>query len=138
MCVCVCVVTKVSVYGFMTPDYMKYSDHYYDQNHHPVVFYVNHDFQMEKALWQRLHQAGLIQLYMRQWRQLTGNDIITVAGRRHWSRKWDRSGNSHPPLGELREADVDVMVQAGVDQTFIYANCSLADLVWLANHQKAP
>lgn len=65
-CVCVCVVTKVSVYGFMTPDYMKYSDHYYDQNHHPVVFYVNHDFQMEKALWQRLHQAGLIQLYMRQ------------------------------------------------------------------------
>uniref|UniRef100_H3BZW8 alpha-N-acetylgalactosaminide alpha-2,6-sialyltransferase n=1 Tax=Tetraodon nigroviridis TaxID=99883 RepID=H3BZW8_TETNG len=57
---------QVSVYGFMTPDYTKYSDHYYDRDHHPVVFYVNHDFKMEMALWQRLHQAGLIRLYMRQ------------------------------------------------------------------------
>ncbi|CAG03051.1 unnamed protein product, partial [Tetraodon nigroviridis] len=56
---------QVSVYGFMTPDYTKYSDHYYDRDHHPVVFYVNHDFKMEMALWQRLHQAGLIRLYMR-------------------------------------------------------------------------
>lgn len=57
---------KVSVYGFMTPDYTKYSDHYYDKNYHPVVFYANHDLQMEMALWQRLHQAGLLRLYTRQ------------------------------------------------------------------------
>ncbi|TWW82051.1 Alpha-N-acetylgalactosaminide alpha-2,6-sialyltransferase 2 [Takifugu flavidus] len=57
---------KVSAYGFMTPDYMKYSDHYYDNNYHPVGFYINHDLRMEMALWQRLHQAGLIQLYMHQ------------------------------------------------------------------------
>ncbi|XP_056898387.1 alpha-N-acetylgalactosaminide alpha-2,6-sialyltransferase 2-like [Takifugu flavidus] len=57
---------KVSAYGFMTPDYMKYSDHYYDKKQKSVVFFKNHDLRMEMALWQRLHQAGLIQLYMRQ------------------------------------------------------------------------
>lgn len=63
----VCVLPmEVSVYGFMTPDYARYSDHYYDRKYHPVVFYVNHDFKMEMALWQRLHQAGLIRLYMRR------------------------------------------------------------------------
>ncbi|TWW82052.1 Alpha-N-acetylgalactosaminide alpha-2,6-sialyltransferase 2 [Takifugu flavidus] len=57
---------KVSAYGFMTPDYMKYSDHYYDKKQKSVVFFKNHDLRMEMALWQRLHQAGLIQLYMHQ------------------------------------------------------------------------
>ncbi|XP_044034397.1 alpha-N-acetylgalactosaminide alpha-2,6-sialyltransferase 2 isoform X2 [Siniperca chuatsi] len=55
---------KVSAYGFMTPDFKNYSDHYYDSKYHPVGFYVNHDLQMETTLWQQLHQAGLIQLYM--------------------------------------------------------------------------
>lgn len=62
---CVCVVTKVSAYGFMTPDYAKYSDHYYDSDFHLVGFYVNHDLRLEMGLWQRLHRAGLIRLYMR-------------------------------------------------------------------------
>lgn len=57
--------TKVNAYGFMTPDYAKYSDHYYDSDFHPVGFYVNHDLRMEMGLWQRLHRAGLIRLYMR-------------------------------------------------------------------------
>ncbi|KAL7869591.1 hypothetical protein AOLI_G00135790 [Acnodon oligacanthus] len=56
---------QVSAYGFMTSDYNKYSDHYYDKTHHPVHFYANHDLRMELMLWQQLHQAGLIQLYMR-------------------------------------------------------------------------
>ncbi|XP_045924723.1 alpha-N-acetylgalactosaminide alpha-2,6-sialyltransferase 2 isoform X1 [Micropterus dolomieu] len=56
--------SKVSAYGFMTPDYKSYSDHYFDIKHHPVAFFANHDMRMELTLWQRLHQAGLIQLYM--------------------------------------------------------------------------
>ncbi|KAG8008843.1 Alpha-N-acetylgalactosaminide alpha-2 [Nibea albiflora] len=55
---------KVSAYGFMTPDYKNYSDHYYDSSFHPVGFFINHDLRMEMDLWQQLHQAGLIQLYM--------------------------------------------------------------------------
>ncbi|XP_074475485.1 alpha-N-acetylgalactosaminide alpha-2,6-sialyltransferase 2 [Sebastes fasciatus] len=56
---------QVSAYGFMTPDYRKYSDHYYDSIYHPVGFFINHDLRMEMTLWQQLHQAGLVQLYMR-------------------------------------------------------------------------
>ncbi|XP_066521339.1 alpha-N-acetylgalactosaminide alpha-2,6-sialyltransferase 2 [Hoplias malabaricus] len=56
---------EVSAYGFMTSDYSAYSDHYYDKTHHPVHFYANHDLRMELMLWQQLHQAGLIRLYMR-------------------------------------------------------------------------
>ncbi|XP_036408654.1 alpha-N-acetylgalactosaminide alpha-2,6-sialyltransferase 2-like [Megalops cyprinoides] len=56
---------QVSAYGFVTPDFMRYSDHYYDQAFRRLVFYVNHDMQMEMQLWQQLHQAGLIKLYMR-------------------------------------------------------------------------
>ncbi|XP_026868875.2 alpha-N-acetylgalactosaminide alpha-2,6-sialyltransferase 2 isoform X1 [Electrophorus electricus] len=56
---------QVSAYGFMTPDYDKYSDHYYDRTNSTVQFYVNHDLRLELSLWQQLHQAGLIELYMR-------------------------------------------------------------------------
>ncbi|KAK5851295.1 hypothetical protein PBY51_002098 [Eleginops maclovinus] len=55
---------QVSAYGFMTPDFKKYSDHYFDNVYHPVGFFVNHDFRMELSLWQQLHKAGLIKLYM--------------------------------------------------------------------------
>ncbi|XP_018522126.1 LOW QUALITY PROTEIN: alpha-N-acetylgalactosaminide alpha-2,6-sialyltransferase 2 [Lates calcarifer] len=55
---------QVNAYGFMTPDYKSYSDHYYDSSYHPVGFFINHDLHMEMTLWQQLHQAGLIQLYM--------------------------------------------------------------------------
>lgn len=57
---------QVSAYGFMTPDYRNYSDHYYDKDYHKVAFYANHDMRMEMTVWQRLHKAGLITLYMRQ------------------------------------------------------------------------
>ncbi|XP_026207440.1 alpha-N-acetylgalactosaminide alpha-2,6-sialyltransferase 2 [Anabas testudineus] len=55
---------QVSAYGFMTPDYKNYSDHYYDTSYHPVGFFINHDLRMEMSLWQRLHEARLMQLYM--------------------------------------------------------------------------
>uniref|UniRef100_UPI0037E98A45 alpha-N-acetylgalactosaminide alpha-2,6-sialyltransferase 2 n=1 Tax=Semicossyphus pulcher TaxID=241346 RepID=UPI0037E98A45 len=55
---------KVSAYGFMTPDYKEYSDHYYDRSYHKVAFYINHDLQLEMALWQQLHKEGLMRLYM--------------------------------------------------------------------------
>jgi len=50
----------------MTPDYTLYSDHYYDKQRHPVHFYANHDMRMEMRLWQELHQAGLMNIFMRQ------------------------------------------------------------------------
>ncbi|KAM6896923.1 alpha-N-acetylgalactosaminide alpha-2,6-sialyltransferase 2 [Xenentodon cancila] len=55
---------QVSAYGFMTPDYKNYSDHYFDSTYHPVAFFINHDLRMEMALWQQLHHSGLIRLYM--------------------------------------------------------------------------
>ncbi|XP_029311358.1 LOW QUALITY PROTEIN: alpha-N-acetylgalactosaminide alpha-2,6-sialyltransferase 2 [Cottoperca gobio] len=57
---------QVSAYGFMTPDFKDYSDHYYDNSYRPVGFFINHDLRMEMILWQQLHQAGLIRLYMRK------------------------------------------------------------------------
>ena len=49
----------------MTPDYSKYSDHYFDRTYHRVVFYANHEFRLELKMWQQLHKAGLMRLYMR-------------------------------------------------------------------------
>ncbi|KAL1264671.1 hypothetical protein QQF64_005026 [Cirrhinus molitorella] len=57
---------QVDAYGFMTPDYTLYSDHYYDKTRHAVHFYANHDMRMEMRLWQELHKAGLMNLFMRQ------------------------------------------------------------------------
>ncbi|MGH0125457.1 UNVERIFIED_CONTAM: hypothetical protein FKN15_019083 [Acipenser sinensis] len=58
--------SEVSAYGFMTPNYAKFSDHYYDYIYRKVAFYINHDLRMEMRLWQQLHEAGIIQLYMRE------------------------------------------------------------------------
>ncbi|XP_037547613.1 alpha-N-acetylgalactosaminide alpha-2,6-sialyltransferase 2 [Nematolebias whitei] len=57
---------QVSAYGFMTPDFQRYSDHYFDSTYHQVGFFINHDLRMELTLWQQLHKAGLLQLYMRR------------------------------------------------------------------------
>uniref|UniRef100_A0A803KFD5 alpha-N-acetylgalactosaminide alpha-2,6-sialyltransferase n=1 Tax=Xenopus tropicalis TaxID=8364 RepID=A0A803KFD5_XENTR len=46
---------KVSAYGFMTDDFYKYSDHYYDVKSSPIKFYANHDFRLEKHLWKHLN-----------------------------------------------------------------------------------
>uniref|UniRef100_A0A3Q3MFC1 alpha-N-acetylgalactosaminide alpha-2,6-sialyltransferase n=1 Tax=Labrus bergylta TaxID=56723 RepID=A0A3Q3MFC1_9LABR len=57
---------EVSAYGFMTPGYEKFSRYYYDKGLRPVGFTTNHDLKMELVLWQQLHQAGLMRLYMRE------------------------------------------------------------------------
>ncbi|XP_071968600.1 alpha-N-acetylgalactosaminide alpha-2,6-sialyltransferase 2-like isoform X2 [Engystomops pustulosus] len=56
---------QVSAYGFMTPNYATFSDHYYDRVYRRVVFYANHSYLREMKLWQKLHNAGVIKLYMR-------------------------------------------------------------------------
>ncbi|KAG8565618.1 hypothetical protein GDO81_012920 [Engystomops pustulosus] len=55
----------VSAYGFMTEDFKNYADHYYDKTKTNLVFYVNHDFLLEKDLWALLHEKNIIKLYMR-------------------------------------------------------------------------
>ncbi|XP_040186883.1 alpha-N-acetylgalactosaminide alpha-2,6-sialyltransferase 2 [Rana temporaria] len=56
---------QVSAFGFMTPNYQKFSDHYFDVIYRKVAFYANHNFRKEMQLWQDLHKAGIITLYMR-------------------------------------------------------------------------
>uniref|UniRef100_A0A3Q3FI74 alpha-N-acetylgalactosaminide alpha-2,6-sialyltransferase n=1 Tax=Kryptolebias marmoratus TaxID=37003 RepID=A0A3Q3FI74_KRYMA len=56
----------VSAYGFMTPDYSKYSNYYferYTKTH--VVFYANHDYILEKNLWKKLHDKKILKLFQR-------------------------------------------------------------------------
>nr|XP_036268224.1 alpha-N-acetylgalactosaminide alpha-2,6-sialyltransferase 1 [Pipistrellus kuhlii] len=56
---------QVSAYGFITAGHERFSDHYYDREWRRTVFYVNHDFRLERALWKRLHDEGIIRLYQR-------------------------------------------------------------------------
>ncbi|XP_034069851.1 alpha-N-acetylgalactosaminide alpha-2,6-sialyltransferase 1-like [Gymnodraco acuticeps] len=55
----------VSAYGFMTEDYSKYSNYYYEKIKKRVVFYANHDYLMEKDLWKSLHNTKILKLYQR-------------------------------------------------------------------------
>lgn len=57
--------TQVSAYGFITEGHERFSDHYYDRSWKKTVFYINHDFALERALWKRLHDEGIIRLYQR-------------------------------------------------------------------------
>nr|XP_055032006.1 alpha-N-acetylgalactosaminide alpha-2,6-sialyltransferase 2-like [Misgurnus anguillicaudatus] len=56
---------QVDAYGYMTPNWTSFSDHYYDRKIKPVRFYANHDMRMEMRLWKQLHEAGLINLFTR-------------------------------------------------------------------------
>ncbi|XP_029455073.1 alpha-N-acetylgalactosaminide alpha-2,6-sialyltransferase 2-like isoform X2 [Rhinatrema bivittatum] len=57
---------EVSAYGFITHDYDKYSEHYYDKTYRNFSFVLNHNFNLEMELWQKLHKNGIIKLYSRQ------------------------------------------------------------------------
>ncbi|XP_077611020.1 alpha-N-acetylgalactosaminide alpha-2,6-sialyltransferase 1 [Crocuta crocuta] len=56
---------QVSAYGFITEGHEQFSDHYYDKSWEKTVFYINHDFPLERTLWKRLHDEGIIRLYQR-------------------------------------------------------------------------
>ncbi|XP_055006249.1 alpha-N-acetylgalactosaminide alpha-2,6-sialyltransferase 1-like [Boleophthalmus pectinirostris] len=56
---------QVDAYGFITDDYKQYSNYYYERGAKTrVVFYINHNYDQERALWRRLHDLGVIHLYM--------------------------------------------------------------------------
>ncbi|TFK01613.1 E3 ubiquitin/ISG15 ligase TRIM25 [Platysternon megacephalum] len=54
---------RVSAYGFITDGYQKYSDHYYDKERQRLIFYTNHDFDLERRVWKKLHDANVMKLY---------------------------------------------------------------------------
>ncbi|NWW32762.1 SIA7A sialyltransferase, partial [Panurus biarmicus] len=56
---------RVSAYGYITEGHEKYSDHYYDKNWKHLIFYINHDFNLEKRVWKRLHDENIMKLYQR-------------------------------------------------------------------------
>ncbi|XP_034646393.1 alpha-N-acetylgalactosaminide alpha-2,6-sialyltransferase 1 isoform X2 [Trachemys scripta elegans] len=56
---------RVSAYGFITDGYQKYSDHYYDKERKRLIFYTNHDFDLERRVWKKLHDANVMKLYQR-------------------------------------------------------------------------
>ncbi|KAM8787315.1 alpha-N-acetylgalactosaminide alpha-2,6-sialyltransferase 2 isoform 3-T3 [Rhynchonycteris naso] len=56
---------QVSAFGFITNNYWKFSDHYFERIKKPLIFYANHDLPLEAALWRDLHKAGILQLYQR-------------------------------------------------------------------------
>ncbi|XP_062825447.1 alpha-N-acetylgalactosaminide alpha-2,6-sialyltransferase 1, partial [Anolis carolinensis] len=56
---------KVSAYGYITEGYQKYSDHYYDKQWKRLIFYTNHDFDLERKVWKRLHDEQIMKLYQR-------------------------------------------------------------------------
>ncbi|EDL34592.1 alpha-N-acetylgalactosaminide alpha-2,6-sialyltransferase 2 [Mus musculus] len=56
---------QVSAYGFITNNYQKYSDHYFEREKKPLIFYANHDLSLEASLWRDLHNAGILWLYQR-------------------------------------------------------------------------
>ncbi|KAM4843271.1 alpha-N-acetylgalactosaminide alpha-2,6-sialyltransferase 1 [Thomomys bottae] len=64
---------KVSAYGFITEGHERFSDHYYDTSWKRLIFYINHDFALERKVWKQLHDEGIIWLYQRpQNTELTG------------------------------------------------------------------
>ncbi|XP_009880706.1 PREDICTED: alpha-N-acetylgalactosaminide alpha-2,6-sialyltransferase 1 [Charadrius vociferus] len=56
---------QVSAYGYITEGHEKYSDHYYDQHWKRLIFYINHDFDLEKQVWKKLHNENIMKLYQR-------------------------------------------------------------------------
>ncbi|KAM6896974.1 alpha-N-acetylgalactosaminide alpha-2,6-sialyltransferase 1-like [Xenentodon cancila] len=56
----------VSAYGFMTEDYSKYSNYYFERFiKSNVIFFINHDYIMEKNLWKSFHDRKIMKLYQR-------------------------------------------------------------------------
>nr|XP_046213501.1 alpha-N-acetylgalactosaminide alpha-2,6-sialyltransferase 1-like [Oncorhynchus gorbuscha] len=57
----------VDAYGFITEDHDKYPNYYVERNSKTkVIFYSNHDYNLEIKTWKKLHDAEIIRLYQRQ------------------------------------------------------------------------
>ncbi|XP_078461388.1 alpha-N-acetylgalactosaminide alpha-2,6-sialyltransferase 2-like [Lampetra planeri] len=56
---------EVSAYGFITSNFRKFPDHYFDKKQ-KLVFYVNHDLSLEKKLWKKLNDLDIMKLYRRK------------------------------------------------------------------------
>ncbi|KAL7869462.1 hypothetical protein AOLI_G00134500 [Acnodon oligacanthus] len=57
----------VNVYGFITADHHKYFNYYFDKGvKTSVVFFINHDYNLEIQTWKKLHDSGIINLYQRK------------------------------------------------------------------------
>lgn len=57
----------VDVYGFITEDHSEYSNYYFERREKTrVIFYLNHDYNLEMKTWKKLHDAKIIKLYQRK------------------------------------------------------------------------
>lgn len=55
---------QVDAYGFMSEEFKKYSNYYYDKYVKTrVIFYSNHDYILEKNTWKNLHNSKILNLY---------------------------------------------------------------------------
>uniref|UniRef100_A0A8C4WSV2 alpha-N-acetylgalactosaminide alpha-2,6-sialyltransferase n=1 Tax=Eptatretus burgeri TaxID=7764 RepID=A0A8C4WSV2_EPTBU len=59
-------ISNVSALGFLTENYNNFSSYYCDRTYTKFMHYADHSFNQEKALWQRLHDAGVLQLFTRR------------------------------------------------------------------------
>ncbi|KAJ0060678.1 hypothetical protein NL108_017203 [Boleophthalmus pectinirostris] len=56
---------QVDAYGFITDDHKKYSNYYFERvTNTGVIFVANHNYNLERKLWRRLHDLGIINLYL--------------------------------------------------------------------------
>ncbi|XP_057682816.1 alpha-N-acetylgalactosaminide alpha-2,6-sialyltransferase 1-like isoform X2 [Corythoichthys intestinalis] len=56
----------VDAYGFITRDYSKYSNYYFQRDvKSRVTFFANHDYKLEMRCWEKLHNSEIIRLYQR-------------------------------------------------------------------------
>ncbi|XP_077407710.1 alpha-N-acetylgalactosaminide alpha-2,6-sialyltransferase 2-like [Vanacampus margaritifer] len=62
----------VDAYGFMTKDYAKYSNYYFQRRvKSRVTFFANHDYKLEMRSWEKLHDSVIIRLYQRSEKERT-------------------------------------------------------------------
>ncbi|KAJ8363646.1 hypothetical protein SKAU_G00124770 [Synaphobranchus kaupii] len=54
----------VDAYGFITADHSKYPNYYYDRSAKTkVIFFINHDYNLEIKTWKKLHDTNIMKLY---------------------------------------------------------------------------
>ncbi|KAI1896666.1 hypothetical protein AGOR_G00097110 [Albula goreensis] len=57
----------VDAYGFITSEHSKYPNYYYERfSKTRVIFYINHDYNLEIKTWKKLHDSNIMRLYQRK------------------------------------------------------------------------